>query len=175
MAENTVESLCRAGQHGADFVEFDVQLTRDLIPVLYHDFRVNVFPKDSEDAAGGTGSRPNDIRDTTGSISDTADHCSTDGPDLGAEAGGRPRRALVKDLSFQELRSLRLEHSEDDESSELGVEALTKLEHREEVDGDAAGDGILGASGDPFPTLKEVRGVAEGCGYDDGKLGEQGS
>ena len=25
---------------GADYVEFDVQLTRDLVPVVYHDFTV---------------------------------------------------------------------------------------------------------------------------------------
>jgi hypothetical protein len=39
-AENTIASLKRAGAHGADYVEFDVQLTRDLVPVVYHDFTV---------------------------------------------------------------------------------------------------------------------------------------
>ena len=38
--ENTIESLRQAGGCGADCVEFDVQLTRDLVPVVYHDFRV---------------------------------------------------------------------------------------------------------------------------------------
>lgn len=27
---------------GADFVEFDVQLSKDLIPVLFHDFRIRL-------------------------------------------------------------------------------------------------------------------------------------
>ncbi|CAH1785291.1 unnamed protein product, partial [Owenia fusiformis] len=40
MRENTVGSLTAAGSHGADMVEFDVQLTKDLVPVLYHDFNV---------------------------------------------------------------------------------------------------------------------------------------
>lgn len=38
--ENTIESLQSAGSHGADFVEFDVQLSKDFIPVIYHDFHV---------------------------------------------------------------------------------------------------------------------------------------
>ncbi len=29
-----------AGNHGADYVEFDVHLTRDLVPVVYHNFLV---------------------------------------------------------------------------------------------------------------------------------------
>ena len=33
------ESVLCPGQ-GADYVEFDVQLTRDLVPVVYHDFTV---------------------------------------------------------------------------------------------------------------------------------------
>ncbi|XP_014281827.1 glycerophosphocholine phosphodiesterase GPCPD1 isoform X1 [Halyomorpha halys] len=40
--ENTIASLKSAASHGADFVEFDVQLSRDLIPVLYHDFYVAI-------------------------------------------------------------------------------------------------------------------------------------
>ncbi|XP_052093796.1 glycerophosphocholine phosphodiesterase GPCPD1-like isoform X1 [Mytilus californianus] len=38
--ENTITSLQSAGSHGADFVEFDVMLSKDLIPVIYHDFHV---------------------------------------------------------------------------------------------------------------------------------------
>ncbi|XP_064617078.1 glycerophosphocholine phosphodiesterase GPCPD1-like [Liolophura sinensis] len=38
--ENTVASLAAASSHGADFVEFDVQLSKDWIPVVYHDFQV---------------------------------------------------------------------------------------------------------------------------------------
>jgi glycerophosphoryl diester phosphodiesterase len=38
MGENTIASLTKGGELGAHFVEFDVQLTRDLVPVLYHDF-----------------------------------------------------------------------------------------------------------------------------------------
>ena len=30
---------------GADFVEFDVQLSRDLVPVVYHDFIVGLTLK----------------------------------------------------------------------------------------------------------------------------------
>lgn len=35
--ENTLESLVAAKSRGSEMVEFDVQLTRDYIPVLYHD------------------------------------------------------------------------------------------------------------------------------------------
>lgn len=31
--------------HGADFVEFDVQLSKDLIPIIYHDFYVMIAMK----------------------------------------------------------------------------------------------------------------------------------
>lgn len=40
--ENTIASLQKAAEHGADFVEFDVQLSKDLVPVLFHDFHVNI-------------------------------------------------------------------------------------------------------------------------------------
>lgn len=40
--ENTIASLKRAADHGADMVEFDVQLSKDLVPVVYHDLKVFV-------------------------------------------------------------------------------------------------------------------------------------
>lgn len=43
--ENTVASLKTASYHGADMVEFDVQLSKDLIPVIYHDFYVSISLK----------------------------------------------------------------------------------------------------------------------------------
>lgn len=43
--ENTIASLKEAANNGADFVEFDVQLTKDLIPIIYHDFKVSMAIK----------------------------------------------------------------------------------------------------------------------------------
>ncbi|KAF5293105.1 hypothetical protein FQA39_LY13715 [Lamprigera yunnana] len=43
--ENTLASLKTAVEHGADFVEFDVQLSKDLIPIVYHDFHVCIAMK----------------------------------------------------------------------------------------------------------------------------------
>lgn len=40
--ENTLASFKTAINHGADYVEFDVQLTKDFVPVIYHDFHVYV-------------------------------------------------------------------------------------------------------------------------------------
>lgn len=38
--ENTIASLKTAVNHGADYVEFDVQLSKDFVPVIYHDYHV---------------------------------------------------------------------------------------------------------------------------------------
>ena len=40
--ENTLASMRDAIQHGADMVEFDVQVSKDLVPVVYHEFRLCV-------------------------------------------------------------------------------------------------------------------------------------
>ncbi|CAK9296264.1 unnamed protein product [Gordionus sp. m RMFG-2023] len=40
LMENTIASLMCAYEKGSNFVEFDVQLTKDQIPFLYHDFNV---------------------------------------------------------------------------------------------------------------------------------------
>ena len=41
LGENTLESFIAAANLGATYVEFDVQLTKDLVPVIYHDFLVS--------------------------------------------------------------------------------------------------------------------------------------
>lgn len=40
LGENTMESFISAASLGASYVEFDVQLTKDHVPVIYHDFLV---------------------------------------------------------------------------------------------------------------------------------------
>ena len=40
--ENTILSFSEAAKHGADMVEFDVMLTSDNIPVIFHDFKASV-------------------------------------------------------------------------------------------------------------------------------------
>lgn len=43
--ENTLASLKYAAEIGADMVEFDVQLSKDLVPVIYHDFHACIALK----------------------------------------------------------------------------------------------------------------------------------
>ncbi|RLN69138.1 hypothetical protein BBJ29_000722 [Phytophthora kernoviae] len=52
--ENTLASFILAGRSGADFVEFDVQLTKDQVPIIYHDFLVNAGLEDKHAGAFGT-------------------------------------------------------------------------------------------------------------------------
>lgn len=40
LGENTLQSFISAANLGASYVEFDVQLTKDHVPVIYHDFLV---------------------------------------------------------------------------------------------------------------------------------------
>jgi len=42
VAENTIVSFNLASKYGAQFVEFDIQITNDLVPVIYHDYEVNL-------------------------------------------------------------------------------------------------------------------------------------
>lgn len=41
LGENTIQSFIAAANLGAQYIEFDVQLTKDLVPVIYHDFLVS--------------------------------------------------------------------------------------------------------------------------------------
>ena len=41
LGENTIQSFVAAANLGAQYVEFDVQLTKDHVPVIYHDFLVS--------------------------------------------------------------------------------------------------------------------------------------
>jgi glycerophosphodiester phosphodiesterase len=41
LGENTIQSFITAANLGASYVEFDVQMTKDHVPVIYHDFLVS--------------------------------------------------------------------------------------------------------------------------------------
>ena len=47
IGENTTQSFSTAISHGASFIEFDVQLTKDFVPVIYHDFLLSETGTDS--------------------------------------------------------------------------------------------------------------------------------
>ncbi|KAH8413664.1 hypothetical protein KR222_003094, partial [Zaprionus bogoriensis] len=42
LIENTLATMQAAGELGADLVEFDVQLTSDLVPIIHHDYSIRV-------------------------------------------------------------------------------------------------------------------------------------
>ncbi|XP_067127271.1 glycerophosphocholine phosphodiesterase GPCPD1 isoform X1 [Centruroides vittatus] len=49
--ENTVASFNYAAKHGADMVELDVQLTKDKIPIVYHDYYICLSPKSKKESS----------------------------------------------------------------------------------------------------------------------------
>ncbi|KAG8256685.1 Glycerophosphocholine phosphodiesterase gpcpd1 [Homalodisca vitripennis] len=63
--ENTIASLKTAASHGADFVEFDVQLSKDLVPVLYHDFHVYISMKKKLNGLGDSDMLQIPVKDLT--------------------------------------------------------------------------------------------------------------
>ncbi|WAQ99036.1 GPCP1-like protein [Mya arenaria] len=48
--ENTIKSLQDAANHGADFVELDVHLTKDKQAIVYHDFKVQIAYRKNHNA-----------------------------------------------------------------------------------------------------------------------------
>ncbi|XP_073828012.1 glycerophosphocholine phosphodiesterase GPCPD1-like [Musca autumnalis] len=46
LRENTIKSFSKAYEHGADFIELDVQLTCDKVAIVYHDFQLYISRQD---------------------------------------------------------------------------------------------------------------------------------
>uniref|UniRef100_A0AC35G7B9 GP-PDE domain-containing protein n=1 Tax=Panagrolaimus sp. PS1159 TaxID=55785 RepID=A0AC35G7B9_9BILA len=95
--ENTIHSLNRAARNGADFVEFDVQLTKDKIPVVFHDFHVLV----------SVTKRSGSTLDLRGSVEKLDETLPTEYHEL-----------AVKDLKHQQLKLLHLSHHKAPEHSD---------------------------------------------------------
>ncbi|XP_023327915.1 glycerophosphocholine phosphodiesterase GPCPD1 isoform X2 [Eurytemora carolleeae] len=49
--ENTIASMKDAVLHGADMVEFDVQVSSDLVPIIYHEFTLCIQSKTKQEDA----------------------------------------------------------------------------------------------------------------------------
>lgn len=47
ISENTLLSFLTAARYGADYVEFDIQMTKDKVPVIHHDFSVCMINEDN--------------------------------------------------------------------------------------------------------------------------------
>lgn len=82
--ENTLHSLNSAAKNGADYVEFDVHLTKDKVPVVFHDFHVLVS-----------------IAKRSPSIDDLSTM-----PMSNKTGGVEEHELAVKDLKFSQLRLL---------------------------------------------------------------------
>uniref|UniRef100_A0A8D0KP85 Glycerophosphocholine phosphodiesterase GPCPD1 n=1 Tax=Salvator merianae TaxID=96440 RepID=A0A8D0KP85_SALMN len=50
LRENTIASLKNAAKHGAAFVEFDVHLSRDHVPIIYHDLTCCIAMKKKDES-----------------------------------------------------------------------------------------------------------------------------
>ncbi|KAK0393636.1 hypothetical protein QR680_000327 [Steinernema hermaphroditum] len=84
--ENTLHSLNAAAKKGADYVEFDVQLTKDKVAVVFHDFHVLVSV----------------AKRTPSLLNLTCDADKRQIVDL--------HEMAVKDLKYEQLRLLHLDH-----------------------------------------------------------------
>ncbi|KAI6183696.1 hypothetical protein M3Y97_00516800 [Aphelenchoides bicaudatus] len=98
--ENTLHSLNQAAVKGADYVEFDVHLTKDKVPIIFHDFHVLVS-----------------VAKRSPSIDDLATNNNNVKP-----GGVEEHELAVKDLKFNQLRLLHLDHVEHDRRSVLNNE-----------------------------------------------------
>uniref|UniRef100_A0A914GPX8 Uncharacterized protein n=1 Tax=Globodera rostochiensis TaxID=31243 RepID=A0A914GPX8_GLORO len=94
--ENTLHSLNSAIKNGADLVEFDVHLTKDKIPIIFHDFHVMVWVAKRLPSAASNAAQT----------------------DSESDDGKRPKdpkvldfyQLAVKDLELNKLRLLHLDH-----------------------------------------------------------------
>uniref|UniRef100_A0A0K0EW81 Glycerophosphocholine phosphodiesterase GPCPD1 (inferred by orthology to a human protein) n=1 Tax=Strongyloides venezuelensis TaxID=75913 RepID=A0A0K0EW81_STRVS len=104
--ENTVFSLEKAYRNGADFVEFDVQLIKDKIPIVYHDFHVKVHVAKKKSDHLNTesltrNSSCSSINSLSGFMKKDDDNSEIDYHVL-----------AIKDLKLKQLRLLQVEHKE---------------------------------------------------------------
>lgn len=128
--ENTVHSLRHASQMGADFVEFDVQLTKDKVPVIFHDFHVLVS-----------------VAKRTPSVSDLHQ-----APPDSAQNGVGAHVLAVRDLTLSQLRLLHVSEAARRRGTPLQLDHVhPKVESEEHCK--VTGHRDEEEEHQPFPTL----------------------
>ncbi|CAD5229695.1 unnamed protein product [Bursaphelenchus okinawaensis] len=112
--ENTIHSLSHASQKGADFVEFDVQLTKDKIAVVFHDFHVLVAV-----AKRSTSSKEIDVNRGTDAAAFGKSGPQKPHPENIQIGNADYHEIAVKDLRLQQLRLLHVEHYQAQENKNM--------------------------------------------------------
>ncbi|KAI6219558.1 hypothetical protein M3Y99_01653700 [Aphelenchoides fujianensis] len=126
--ENTLHSLNSAAQKGADYVEFDVHLTKDKIPIVFHDFHVLVSVAKRSPSIDDLSCPPASL--------------------LKAAGAGEAHELAVRDLKYSQLRLLHLDHVEHEKRP--GEEDAGQLHYKVTGDHDEAEEHR------PFPTLESA-------------------
>ena len=110
LGENTIQSFIAASNLGANYVEFDVQLTKDHVPVIYHDFLVS---ETGIDAPVHTMTLEQFLHINSGRSNQHSRHGS---PDRAVDLQGRKQRSAslssVTDMHGQEMNE-RMKHTRD--------------------------------------------------------------
>lgn len=142
LGENTIQSFIAAANLGASYVEFDVQLTKDHVPVIYHDFLVSETGIDApvhtltlEQFLHVNDTRtPRTSRPSSPTLQD-------------------PLLQKAKTLDPRRHRSLSLDHSANDRTSDMSERMKHTRDFKEKgYKGNSRGNFIQA----PFTTLEEM-------------------
>ncbi|KAL8831834.1 MAG: hypothetical protein Q9170_005130 [Blastenia crenularia] len=152
LGENTIQSFIAAANLGASYVEFDVQLTKDHVPVVYHDFLVSETGIDApvhtltleQFLHVNTTRTPRTSRPSSPIIQD-------------------PRVQKVKTADPRRHRSMSLGHSTSDDTSDMSERMKHTRDFKEKgFKGNSRGNFIQA----PFTTLEEIfRKLPEHVGF----------
>lgn len=159
LGENTIQSFIAAANLGASYVEFDVQLTKDHVPVIYHDFLVSETGIDApvhtltleQFLHVSEGQTPRQSRPTSPGVADTVNG-------MNGTQTSRQRRPRSYSVDNSNQKNMHTNHS---------LELSERMKHTRDFKlkgykGNSRGNFIQA----PFTTLEEMfRKIPEGTGF----------
>jgi glycerophosphodiester phosphodiesterase len=147
LGENTIQSFIAAANLGATYVEFDVQLTKDHVPVIYHDFLVS---ETGIDAPVHTLTLDQFLHVSEGQTPRQSRP--------GSPTGNRPLNGVNGGKPSRRVRSHSVDHSNKKNAhTNHTIELMERMKHTRDFKakgykGNSRGNFIQG----PFTTLKEM-------------------
>ncbi|KAL6071617.1 Glycerophosphocholine phosphodiesterase gpcpd1 [Balamuthia mandrillaris] len=99
VTENTIYSFIKAAEMGAHWVEFDVQLTKDRIPIIYHNYTTAISVKKSDALLKKELRMSNDS--------------------LIQDNSTQPLEIAINKLTLQQIRSLRLDFLDEHDTGKI--------------------------------------------------------